>query len=131
MTDIQIGDTVLTRNQNDPDGPLQEQTVTGVVQHVAYPLQVITVTNPDGTTDQISATTEHPFYVEGLGWTRAADLEPGDILETPDGQTVTVSSSVLQQDPNGVIVYNLEVGDDHTYFVEEGANSDPVWVHNG
>ena len=41
---------------------------------------------------------------------------------------LVVSSLVRQSHPQGVLVYNLEVEGDHTYFV--GTADGGVWVHN-
>src|SRR2546429_281150 len=33
----------------------------------------------------IGTTAEHPFYVYGKGWTRLAEIKPGDWIRTDDG----------------------------------------------
>ena len=38
----------------------------------------------------IKATAEHPFYVEGKGWTEAHYLEIGDQIRTMDGAAIRV-----------------------------------------
>ncbi len=77
----------------------------------------------------------------------ADDLTAGETLSTPDGQTETVVGTTTVAEPQGVLVYNITVADDHTYFVEgfgstpnaDGTTSatgsfagplDAVWVHN-
>ena len=60
-----------------------------------------------------------------------------------DGQTATAVGTVTVAEPQGVLVYNFTVADDHTYFVEgfgsatnaDGTTGsagplDAVWVHN-
>lgn len=76
--------------------------------------------------ETITATPEHPFYVDKLGWRLADNLRAGDVLVLSNGEVVTVEwvqHEILEQP---VKVYNFEVQDYHTYFV--GQNS--VLVHN-
>jgi hypothetical protein len=55
----------------------------------------------------------------------------GDMLLEPGLDGSTVVSSVREEHPEGVTVYNLEVEGAHTYFVRaEGSEVEPVWVHN-
>jgi RHS repeat-associated protein len=63
---------------------------------------------------QIDATPEHPFWVETIGWKRAAHLQNGDILKTMSGYTRVLSVTRLSSKCR---VYNFEVADFHTYFV--------------
>jgi cytoskeletal protein CcmA (bactofilin family) len=129
IQDVHVGDEVLTRDENDPSAPLQEQQVTGVSQSNAFFIEDVTVLSPDGTSETIQATRQHPFYVEGLGWTRAVMLQAGQKLTGPDGQELTVVGVTEESHPDGVAVYNFTVGTDHTYFVDMGRGA--VWVHNG
>ncbi|QDF03898.1 hypothetical protein BHS04_11890 [Myxococcus xanthus] len=78
----------------------------------------------DGTTEALGVTEEHPFWVEGRGWTQAQHLATGDAVATVTGTPARVVSLVLT--PSLKTVYNLEVEQAHTYFV--GGMS--VWVHN-
>ena len=68
IQNITVGQTVLTRNQYDPSGPLQEETVTAVQVHTVYSLRNVTIVNASGTTETIDTTDSHPFYVEGQGF---------------------------------------------------------------
>jgi hypothetical protein len=78
----------------------------------------------DGSVELLGTTAEHPFWVEGQGWTEALKLESGDVLVTAEGRPARVQA--LFQSASLDTVYNLEVEQAHTYFV--GALS--VWVHN-
>jgi intein/homing endonuclease len=81
--------------------------------------------------ETLRVTAEHPFWVESRGWTRAADLAPGDRVANPDGTFAAVVSNEYEYHPAGLTVYNFSVYGDHTYFVEDGAGAVvPVWVHN-
>ncbi len=105
-----------------------------------YALRDVTIKNADGSVETIDTTDSHPFYVQGQGWVSADDLTAGETLSTPDGQTATVVGTTTVAEPQGVLVYNFTVADDHTYFVEGfGSNGttgsaaaplDAVWVHN-
>ncbi len=57
------------------------------------------------------------FYVIGKGWVAAGDLTAGDKLCLESGKTVTVIGSELEKLEKPIKVYNLEVLDNHTYFV--------------
>ena len=74
----------------------------------------------------IETTDEHPFYVEGRGFTEAQNLKAGEEVRTADGSIATVDSieSIRLDEP--IKVYNFEVKDFHTYYVSE----QKVLVHN-
>ena len=74
----------------------------------------------------IETTDEHPFYVDGKGWVKAAELKAGDEVRTADGSAAAVESleSITSDEP--IKVYNFEVEDFHTYYVSE----QKVLVHN-
>lgn len=128
IEDVQVDETVLTRNQYDPNAPLEQQRVTAVIQHTAYALEDVTILDASGKSETIQATLEHPFYVEGLGWTGSSHLIAGEHLLEPDGSEATVTSVTTESHPEGVTVYNFTVDTDHTYFVDQGGAA--VWVHN-
>lgn len=76
----------------------------------------------------IETTKEHPFWVEGQGWTVAELLEVGDIVRLKDGSNLDIDKVeiVPLAENEYVKVYNFEVADWHTYFVSEF----DVLVHN-
>ena len=84
----------------------------------------------------VTTTDEHPFMVAHMGWILARDLQPGDILVTPDTGdgtgtgTVTLDRIDVEQRPEDdpVTVYNVHVETHHTYYVLAGDL--PVLVHN-
>lgn len=50
---------------------------------------------------------------------------------SPDGRDAVVESTRFESHPEGISVYNFEVEDAHTYFVEDGQGQQTaVWVHN-
>lgn len=112
IDEVQVGDDVLTF-----DEATREITSSSVsrrfVQEAAglYDLRFA-----DG--DQVDATTEHPFYVDGKGWVGAGQLRVGDLIRTSIGEPIELASTdfVAQK----VRVYNFEVESTHTYFVGKG-----------
>ncbi len=63
--------------------------------------------------DEIRSTEGHRWWVAGIGWVMAADLEVGMNLHTLSG-TASVKS-VRQEAPQPT--FNLVVDEYHTYFV--------------
>ena len=106
--------------------------MTQVFSKTSDHLRVLTVQDAAGNVETIKTTDEHPFFVEGLGWTDAGALERGMTLDRPDGSDAFVVSSTYEAHPEGIAVFNFEVEGDHTYFVADSDTSftNPVWVHN-
>ena len=73
---------------------------------------------------RVQTTAEHPFWVEGLGWVNAGQLQPGDAIKTLSGECQTVTGVARQA--GRVTVYNFEVEGFHTYFVSGSG----LLVHN-
>ena len=63
----------------------------------------------------IRTTDEHPFYVQGKGWVKAAFLEAGQLLLSHDGRLTPIES--IADTRSVETVYNMRVADYHTYFV--------------
>ena len=119
---IKVGDLVLSLPEDDPNGPVVAKRVEEVFERssVLFDLHV------GG--KLIRTTAEHPFYVQGKGWTAAKSLVSGDLLRSHDGQWVPVESTC----DSGEIapVYNMRVEEFHTYFVGSAEWGFSVWVHN-
>jgi hypothetical protein len=62
--------------------------------------------------------------VIGKGWVAAGDLVVGDKVQALDGDTSTVTGFKFEKLDKPISVYNLEVEDFHSYFVED------LLVHN-
>jgi serpin B len=81
---IKAGDLVLSRDQYDVSSKIEpkrvEVTSSGHGELVSLHIggQVF------------RATKEHPFYVNGKGWTAAGELRPGDLLATDVGKWLEV-----------------------------------------
>ena len=91
-------------------------------------MQVVTILYLKIDKEIIETTEDHPFWVEGQGWTSAKLLQPGDVVRLKDGSTQCVDDIEIVELPEGeyVAVYNFEVADFHTYFVSDY----DVLVHN-
>jgi hypothetical protein len=76
----------------------------------------------------IRTTDEHPFWVDGKGWVKTIELEPGDVLVGRDGETVRVEE--VFDTGQYETVYNFRVADYHTYFVGGDGWGFAVWAHN-
>ena len=114
---LRVGDEVLSA---DPEGgETRKQTVTRTFERAA---SVVLDIQAGNTT--ITATPEHPFWVEGKGWQRAGDLQAGSRLVTKDAKIVLVEA--IRRREGSFKVYNIEVENLHTYFVSRLG----ILVHN-
>ena len=122
IEEIQIGDLVLSANPET--GEIAYKPVVNTYVHVTDTVLYLTIDE-----EIIETTEDHPFWVEGQGWTSAKLLQPGDVVWLKDGSTQCVDDIEIVELPEGeyVAVYNFEVADFHTYFVGENG----IFVHNG
>ncbi len=72
----------------------------------------------------IEVTGEHPFWLDGRGWTYVKDLKVGDLLLSSDGTKLAIDK--IEKESREATVYNFEVEDYHSYFVSNLG----IWVHN-
>ncbi|MCK4261257.1 MAG: hypothetical protein KAX49_19950 [Halanaerobiales bacterium] len=75
--------------------------------------------------EEIDTTEEHPFWVVGIGWVEAKNLNANSVLVLAGDSYVGVESVEVIEVGHEITVYNFEVQDYHTYFVGSG-----IWVHN-
>ena len=75
--EVAVGERVVSHD------PITGEDVEAEVEatHVHHDVPTLEITTTAGT---ITTTSTHPFYVQGRGWTPAADLRRGDRLKTPD-----------------------------------------------
>ena len=121
IEEIQIGDLVLSANPET--GEIAYKPVVNTYVHVTDTVLYLTIDE-----EIIETTEDHPFWVEGQGWTSAKLLQPGDVVWLKDGSTQCIDDIEIVELPEGeyVAVYNFEVADFHTYFVSDF----DVLVHN-
>ncbi|MCP2331280.1 polymorphic toxin-type HINT domain-containing protein [Actinoalloteichus caeruleus] len=127
IEDIQLGDEVLA---SDPDtGEIGPQRVVATITSEG-PKTLVDVSHtpsPDQLPGTVTATDEHPFWVDDHGrWTHATDLTRGNTLLTPTGDHTTITHAHTY--PHHHRVHNLTINTIHTYYVLAGTT--PVLVHN-
>jgi len=130
IEDLVAGDTVIAMNPET--GEVGAKKVLQTFERVADHLQIVTFEYGDGSSQVIETTDEHPFWLRfEKKWTRAADLKQGDTVTGPNDEMQTVAENFREEHPDGIVVYNFEVEDWHTYFVfANGSRAPPVLVHN-
>ena len=124
---VRKGDWVSSRNEKT--GKTEPMPVLKTtVRRVASVVLVVLDDTSTGQTQNITATTEHPFYVAGKGFIGAGQLSSGNQVVSRYGPILEVKSVTEHHQPGGYLVYNLVVNSDHTYFV--GKVDGGAWVHN-
>ena len=124
---VKAGDMVLSKDE--ATGKIVKQSVVNTQVRTAPSTLVIEV---EGGT-RVETTPEHPFYVEGTGWTPAGRLAIGNTIVTRAGPFVKIIRIATKETP--ATVYNFEVEDTHSYFVGGVKRQDErtagwLWVHN-
>ena len=109
IEELCVGDLVLSRDEDDPEGPVAAKRVLNVFENYS-PLLDLHVGGR-----AIRTTAEHPFWVVGLGWVAAQQIQAGDMLLGADGAQTVVEEIEGPTEP--APVYNVEVEDYHTYLV--------------
>jgi RHS repeat-associated protein len=122
IEEFQVGDLLMSRNENDQRGAVEAKMVEEVFVRTA-PILHLHVAGK-----VIRTTAEHPFWVVGVGWMPAGLLRPGNLLSSHDGQLVAVDE--VFDTGHVETVYNLRVADFHTYFVGSPEWGFWVWAHN-
>jgi hypothetical protein len=117
IQNIRTGDRVLSLTV--PKGEVVASTVSATFRRPVHQLLLIAV---DG--EEIACTSEHPFWVVGVGWVAACELERGDALRTASGTVKLVTD--CHAISHSAVVYNFTVRGTHTYFVGRAA----LLVHN-
>ena len=121
IEDIEVGDKVLAKDENNPDGELAYKEVTALYRNQRDDIIKLHVG------ERIIETTDnHPFWVEGKGWVFADELQVGDKLQKADGSNLTIDKVEFVKLDEPVTVYNFTVEDYHTYYMTDIG----IWVHN-
>ena len=119
IEEVEVGDEVWSYNVETGEAKLNK--VAKVYVH-----KTDTIVHLHIESAIIDTTTTHPFYVVGKGFVAAADIQKGDKIYALDGSLVEVKDVEIEKLEEEISVYNLEVEENHTYFVGEEA----VLVHN-
>ena len=119
IREIRVDDLVLSENPETGERGYKE--VRRLYLHGSSRLIHVFVGN-----EEIKATPEHPFWVEGKGFVTADALRAGDEVRLCDGSWTNVEKTEEEVLEEPVQVYNFEVADWHTYYV----SGTGVLVHN-
>ena len=91
IEEIKVGDYVLS-SPEDGTGGADYKRVLNVFVHKDKTIRHITGYGPNNDEPYfLAATGNHPFWVEGVGWTRADELKPDDVLRKADGRFTDIS----------------------------------------
>ncbi len=127
---IEEGEMVLAAPDTDPEAEPRPCRVLEVYHNPPAKLLAVNVAAEGDVSGgaAILVTAEHPFYVKGHGWTKAAALHVGQRLHTPEGAWARVASvgGAGRTEP----VFNLRVQSAHTYFAGATSGDLVVLVHN-
>ena len=124
--DIKTGDKIEAADPTDGRHEGLRRVAATLIHH-DNDLLDLTVREPSGAAVTIHTTANHPFWDDtSHTWTQAADLHPGDALNTETDQHTTVLD--LHPLPGAADMWNLTVDELHTYYVLAGAT--PILVHN-
>ncbi|NJC66514.1 hypothetical protein HC028_18675, partial [Planosporangium flavigriseum] len=125
ISEIQIGDWVTAVNPETGERTAQPVLDVIVGQGTKH---LVNIDLGGDNSQPLVATDQHPIWVVGKGWTFAVEVKPGDLVITSDGGRVRVTGV---HDLGFVVdqtVYNLNVGNIHTFVV--GADNAQLIVHN-
>jgi hypothetical protein len=116
---IKAGDMVYSANEETGEVSIKEvvRTFVNETDELIY-LQM-------GDSELVT-TPGHPFFIYGKGFEYAGNLRAGEILVNVNGEQVVLEFVQHEILETPVKVYNFEVEDWHTYFVNENR----IWVHN-
>ncbi|MFJ8087179.1 polymorphic toxin-type HINT domain-containing protein [Lysinibacillus sp. NPDC095746] len=84
IEDIDVGDMVLAKDENNHEGELAYKEVTYLYRNQPDDLIKLYVGE-----QIIEMTDNHPFWIEGKGWAFADKLQIGDNLQKADGSDLT------------------------------------------
>lgn len=121
IEDIEVGDKVLSKDENNSDGEPAYKEVTGLYRNQRADIIKLYVGE-----HIIKTTDNHPFWVEEKGWMFADELQVGDKLQKADKSNLTIDKVEFVKLDEPITVYNFTVADYHTYYVTDIG----IWVHN-
>ena len=128
MGDDKAGDLVVTRNAQTGQTEYKKVAST-TIRTVSSVVTIVLADRKSGEiVDTITATEDHPFYVDGKGFVPAGSLAIGNSIVTRAGPPAVVKEVRGHRDSRGITVYNFVVDDNHNYFVGKAGGG--VLVHN-
>ena len=122
IEDIKNGMKVYSYNEETKQVELNEVKNT-FINYVDYDMYKIYIEN-----EVIESTNKHPYYIKDRGWIEARNLQIGDTLITPENKEIEIKNIEIVKHVGNKLkeVYNIEVNNNHNYFVGENK----VLVHN-
>ena len=121
IEDVKVGMKVYSYNEETQEVELKEVKQT----FKTNPIKDMVKVTVNG--EVVESTSKHEYYVVGKGWTAAHELKEGDVLLNSENEEIKVETvELIISNGNPVTVYNMEVEDNHNYFVGE----ENVLVHN-
>ena len=121
IAQIKVGDMVLSRDA--ASGVTAAKRVSHTFVHRGEATLNLPLTNGE----RIETTSEHPFYVQGRGWTPADEMGLGTSIVTRAGPNLALNGAVPMAHSHAPVeLYNFTVEEFHSYFVGHSA----LWVHN-
>jgi hypothetical protein len=114
---IKVGDEVIARDQRT--GKSELEPVTDLIPKHQGTLVELRI---EGEPNVLRPSVAHPFWTrfndsDSGHWITAANLRPGELVETIDGNWRKIES--VTHDSGEEPVYNFTVANDHDYFVGE------------
>ena len=122
IEDIKKGMKVYSYNEETNQIELNEVKNT-FINYVDYDMCKIYIKD-----EVIESTNKHPYYIKDRGWIEARNLQIGDTLITPENKEIEIKNIEIVKHVGNELkkVYNIEVNNNHNYFVGENK----VLVHN-
>lgn len=111
IEDLKIGDFVYTINETTNKKELKQViSVITSSSKITYEIMAGGII--------VEPSSRHPFYVIDKGWTRAYNLEVGDLVLTTNG-AVEIEDIKVNYHTEPVKTYNLTIEDNHNFIVTE------------
>ena len=110
---------------NEQKNIIEEKIVKNIFSHKVSEIYKITIENSKEDIEKLKTTKEHRFY-SGMKYVAVEDLKIGMKLFSVNDDEIKIINIEKEKLTGGVIVYNIEVKDNHNYFV--GRNK--ILVHN-
>lgn len=116
IEELELGELVYSRNElSFADRP---QAITDLLGRTAPSYRVLSTEM-----GSVDITDEHPVWVQGKGWTTAAEVEADDVIAAEQGDLLVTDNQVVAAP---LRVYNFSVANTPNYFV----GTFGMWVHN-
>ncbi|MDD3588218.1 MAG: polymorphic toxin-type HINT domain-containing protein, partial [Thermoguttaceae bacterium] len=128
IEEIRPGDMVLSVDHNDPEKDTPKPArVTRFFDNGLKSVVKLTFENQKtGEQFEVVCTPGHRFYVISRGWQHASELKHQEVCISAEGQQIVFIS--LELISKQQVVYNMEIGTKHTYYIGKQGNN--TLVHN-